>query len=168
MQKTASGKVKLQKFKSELPKASGSLGDESDEEKADWEMTRSVDAVIKPKATKLVDIKNSYLASSRDGNTVDPDPENLVPPGLKNTIHREQLVGMRNVFNAFDSDSDGIVNPSDIGTLLRKLGLISSRRMIRCIVEVVDVNGDGEIDYQVCTECVLLLQNVFSYYRLLL
>lgn len=148
MHRTASGKVKLQKFKSELPKASGSLtGDESDEEKADWEMTRSVDAVIKPKTTRLVDIKNSYLASSRDGNTVDPDPENLVPPALKNTIHREQLVGMRNVFNTFDSDSDGIVNPSDIGTLLRKLGLISSRRMIRCIVEVVDVNGDGEIDF---------------------
>ena len=78
---------------------------------------------------------------------IDPDPDGLVPAEIKATLDKDQVRGMRNVFDAFDGDSDGIVEPGNIGALLRTLGLITSRKMLRCIVEVIDVNGDGEIDF---------------------
>ena len=78
---------------------------------------------------------------------IDPDPDGLVPADIKATLDKDQVRGMRNVFDAFDGDSDGIVEPGNIGALLRTLGLITSRKMLRCIVEVVDINGDGEIDF---------------------
>ena len=55
---------------------------------------------------------------------------------------------MRVVFDLFDSTGDGTIQPSEIGTTLRELNLIKSRRQIQAIVEVVDVNGDGEIDFE--------------------
>lgn len=149
--KTASGNVKLTKFQT-IPNPLGlepqpSSRDGSD--KKEWELTRAVDAV-QPKKKTLFQSWSSPMAASSDGvdmDSVDPDPDNLVNPELKSSMEKEQLLGMRNVFNTFDSDNDGIVVPQDIGTLLRKLGLVSSKKMVRVICEVVDINGDGEIDF---------------------
>lgn len=143
VQRSASGQVKLQRFATAV---SSSVAEGEEIENPHRQRSRSVDTLNQK--TKLFDVHSSHLAASQDGEQhADPDPDNLVPQQLKETMDFEQLQGMRNVFNTFDSDNDGIVVPSDIGVLLRKLGLISSRRMIRCIVDVVDVNGDGEIDF---------------------
>ena len=55
---------------------------------------------------------------------------------------------MKVVFNLFDSTGDGTIEPAEIGAKLRELHLIKSRRQIQTIVELVDVNGDGEIDFE--------------------
>jgi hypothetical protein len=54
---------------------------------------------------------------------------------------------MRNVFNTFDVDGDGSVQAQEVGNLLRSLNLVTSRKMIRCIVEVVDTDGDGAVPF---------------------
>jgi hypothetical protein len=62
-------------------------------------------------------------------------------------IGGDQLEGMRNVFNTFDLDSDGIVMAREIGELLSSLNLVPSKRMLREIVNIVDIDGDGRIDF---------------------
>ena len=66
-------------------------------------------------------------ATGTGDDYIDPDPDGLVPADIKATLDKDQVRGMRNVFDAFDGDSDGIVEPGNIGALLRTLGLITSR-----------------------------------------
>ena len=59
----------------------------------------------------------------------------------------DQVKSMQAVFDIFDTSRDGIVQANEIGAVLRRLNLITSRRMIRTIIEIVDIDGDGEIDF---------------------
>jgi CRP-like cAMP-binding protein len=59
-----------------------------------------------------------------------------------------QLASMKAVFDIFDASGEGKLQPYEIGQKLRELNLVKSRRQIKAIVEIVDVNGDGEIDFE--------------------
>ena len=72
-------------------------------------------------------------------------------------LPEEQVASMRAVFDMFDTSKDGVVQADEVGALLRQMNLVTSRRMIRTIVEIVDIDGDGEIDFG---EFVTLLARV--------
>eukprot|EP01043_Picozoa_sp_COSAG02_P017368 COSAG02_NODE_786_length_17199_cov_25.278889_6_plen_615_part_00 len=59
-----------------------------------------------------------------------------------------RLASMKFVFDIFDTSGEGKLQPYEIGQKLRELNLVKSRRQIKAIVEIVDANGDGEIDFE--------------------
>ncbi len=63
-------------------------------------------------------------------------------------VDSSNLVSMKVVFDLFDTSGDGTIQPYEIGQKLRELHLIKSRRQIKTICEIVDINGDGDIDFE--------------------
>ena len=63
----------------------------------------------------------------------------LLPP--------EQLKDMRRVFNMFDADGGGSISASEVGAVFRRLNVITNRSMLKMIVETIDTDGDGQIDF---------------------
>jgi calmodulin len=50
-------------------------------------------------------------------------------------------------FRMFDSDGDGLINTSDLCAALNKLGQIPTPSELKSMIQEVDANGDGKIDY---------------------
>ncbi|GAX83940.1 hypothetical protein CEUSTIGMA_g11364.t1 [Chlamydomonas eustigma] len=50
-------------------------------------------------------------------------------------------------FRMFDSDGDGLINTSDLCAALNKLGQIPTAGELKSMIQEVDANGDGKIDY---------------------
>lgn len=67
---------------------------------------------------------------------------------VETDVDSSQLASMKVVFDLFDISGDGTIQPYEIGQKLRELHLIKSRRQIKTICEIVDVNGDGNIDFE--------------------
>jgi len=42
---------------------------------------------------------------------------------------------------------DGMVQATEVGAVLRRLNLVKSRKMVTTIIEIVDIDGDGEISF---------------------
>ena len=66
------------------------------------------------------------------------DPDALDP---------SQMAAMRAVFDVFDASGDGQIQAAEVGSVLRRLQLIKSRRMVQTVIGIVDIDGDGEISF---------------------
>ena len=63
----------------------------------------------------------------------------------------EKVASMRKVFDLIDTSGDGLLAYKEIGAVLRRLNpSLSSRKMIHTIIDIVDIDGDGEIDFPEC------------------
>merc|ERR1712159_87355 len=70
----------------------------------------------------------------------------------KKKIKDEVLAEYREVFATFDIDGGGSIDTSELGNVMRSLGLNPTRDDVIEMVAEVDVNGDGEIDFdEFCT-----------------
>ena len=107
------------------------------------------DKVVSPANGELLDTpgRGRSLSPQPEGGEEKENFNDLPAMALKYDVPIEQIAGMRNVFTTFDVDGDGVVQAKEVGELLRSLNLVTSRKMIRCIVEVVDIDGDGSIDF---------------------
>lgn len=63
-------------------------------------------------------------------------------------LPEDQVRSMRAVFDMFDESGDGIIQPVEVGAMLRRLGLVTSRRLINVIIEITDIDGDGELQFE--------------------
>lgn len=59
----------------------------------------------------------------------------------------DQLKDMRDVFNMFDDDGSGSITAAEVSVAFQRLKLVTNRAMLRAIVEHIDVDGDGRIDF---------------------
>ncbi len=53
----------------------------------------------------------------------------------------------KEVFSLFDKDGDGTIDTNELGTVMRALGQNPTSQEIDQMIEEVDVNGDGDIDF---------------------
>ncbi|XP_076098159.1 calmodulin-alpha-like isoform X1 [Mytilus galloprovincialis] len=65
--------------------------------------------------------------------------ENLTP---------EQIQEYREAFKMFDKDGDGTITTKELGTVMRSLGQNPSSQELEDMVNEVDVDGNGEIDFE--------------------
>lgn len=62
-------------------------------------------------------------------------------------VEENALASMKALFDIFDSSGDGMVQANEVGAVLRRLNLVKSRKMVQTIIEIVDIDGDGEISF---------------------
>lgn len=60
----------------------------------------------------------------------------------------EQIVLLRNAFNAFDQEKNGFIGTVMVGTILSMLGHNLDDQMLKEIIAEVDEDGSGEIEFE--------------------
>ena len=90
----------------------------------------------------------STLTQSTDCANARHSPECLSRTDLLlKLLPSEQLRDMQRVFNCFDADGGGSISASEVGAIFKRLNLVTDRKLLRAIVEHIDVDGDGQIDF---------------------
>lgn len=69
---------------------------------------------------------------------VDPG---LTPPG------RGQIAEFKEAFSLFDKDGDGTITTKELGTVMRSLGQNPSEAELQDMINEVDADGNGTIDF---------------------
>uniref|UniRef100_A0A1D1YLK3 non-specific serine/threonine protein kinase n=1 Tax=Anthurium amnicola TaxID=1678845 RepID=A0A1D1YLK3_9ARAE len=62
-------------------------------------------------------------------------------------LSEEEIIGLKEMFKAIDTDNSGTVTFEELKTGLRKLGSKLSETEVRQLMEAADVDGNGTIDY---------------------
>ncbi|XP_053388872.1 uncharacterized protein LOC123524074 [Mercenaria mercenaria] len=63
-------------------------------------------------------------------------------------LTEEQIEEFREAFSLFDKDGDGTMTTKELGTVMRSFGLDPSQKELIEMVAEVDVDGNGEIDFE--------------------
>jgi hypothetical protein len=109
------------------------------------------DEPVEPPLVEVLDLTKAQLVNASDSGSGDEAASNAhlgtrmffaMFPQLPDA----QLHDMLNAFKAFEPSANGHVRPAQVAATLRKLDLVSSKMMLRFIIEAVDADGDGEID----------------------
>lgn len=62
-------------------------------------------------------------------------------------------------FSLFDKDNDGSINAKELGTVMRALGQNPSVTELRAMVDEVDLDGNGVIDFEEFLEMIVKEMN---------
>jgi len=72
----------------------------------------------------------------------------------------EQLAEFREAFSVFDKDGDGTISEKELGTVMRALGLNPTDDELTQMVKEVDIDGNGEVDFEeFCTMMVRRMED---------
>ncbi|XP_076096049.1 neo-calmodulin-like isoform X1 [Mytilus galloprovincialis] len=63
-------------------------------------------------------------------------------------IPEEQLREFKEAFSLFDKDGDGTISSAELGVVMRSLGQNPSDQELTDLVNEVDIDGNGIIDFQ--------------------
>ncbi|WZY85494.1 hypothetical protein YC2023_031878 [Brassica napus] len=66
---------------------------------------------------------------------------------IAENLSEEEIIGLKEMFKALDTDKNGIVTLEELRTGLPKLGNKISEAEIKQLMEAADMDGDGSIDY---------------------
>jgi len=67
----------------------------------------------------------------------------MAKAGKADVLNEELIAEIREIFSLFDKNSDGYVNSSELGTIVRGLNLNPSDTEVNEMVKEVDPNGVG-------------------------
>ncbi|ODQ78637.1 hypothetical protein BABINDRAFT_172009 [Babjeviella inositovora NRRL Y-12698] len=60
---------------------------------------------------------------------------------------QKQITEFKEAFSLFDKDNDGKITTKELGTVMRSLGQNPSESELKDLVNEVDINNDGNIDF---------------------
>jgi calmodulin len=63
-------------------------------------------------------------------------------------LTEEQIAEFKEAFQIFDKDGDGLITTKELGTIMRSLGQTLSEEELKTIIEEVDHDKSGTIDFQ--------------------
>ena len=64
-----------------------------------------------------------------------------------NNLSDEQIAEYKEAFSLFDKDGDGTINIKELKTVMKSLNQNYSDDEIKNMIDNVDINGDGFIDF---------------------
>merc|ERR1719515_505266 len=62
-------------------------------------------------------------------------------------LTEQQIEQLKVAFSLFDKDGDGVVTTKELGTLMRSLGQNPADRDLEAMINEVDIDGNGTIDF---------------------
>ena len=62
-------------------------------------------------------------------------------------LTEEQIAEVKEAFSLFDRDGDGSITSKELGTVMRSLGQNPSEAELQDMINEVDVDGNGSIDF---------------------
>lgn len=62
-------------------------------------------------------------------------------------LTEEQIAEFKEAFSLFDRDGDGSITSKELGTVMRSLGQNPSEAELQDMINEVDVDGNGSIDF---------------------
>merc|ERR1719356_1391289 len=68
--------------------------------------------------------------------------------GIEASFSAERLAELQEIFSVFDADGNGTLDVKELDTVFRTLGLRSSEKEIRAMIEEVDADNSGSIGWQ--------------------
>ena len=63
-------------------------------------------------------------------------------------LTEEQIAEFKEAFQIFDKDGDGSITTKELGTVMRSLGQNPSEEELKIMIEEVDADGSGTIDFK--------------------
>ena len=85
----------------------------------------------------------------RKQNKPNPRDEEGEPESLStDKLTEEQIMEFKEAFNFFDGDGDGTITTKEIGTVMRSLGQNPTEDELQEMINEIDVDGHGIIDFQ--------------------
>ncbi|KAJ8308337.1 hypothetical protein KUTeg_013211 [Tegillarca granosa] len=115
--------------------------------------------------TSEEELKRAFAVFDKDGNgMISADELRHVMSNLGEKLTEEEVTEMikeadkdgdgqinytemKEVFSLFDKDRDGVVDISEIGAIIRSLGLNPTQEEINNLVDTYEDSGNGQIDY---------------------
>lgn len=76
---------------------------------------------------------------------------------MTENLTEEQIAEFSEAFRLFDKNGDGTITTQELGTVLRSLGQTPTEAELKEYVNVVDVDGNGKIDF---TEFLTMMQDM--------
>merc|ERR1711893_267755 len=67
---------------------------------------------------------------------------------MADSLTEEQIAEFKEAFSLFDKDGDGTITTKELGTVMRSLGQNPSEDELQDMVNEVDIDGNGEIDFE--------------------
>ena len=74
--------------------------------------------------------------------------ENFESRNIIDNLTEEQIAEFKEAFQMFDKDGDGSITTKELGTVMRSLGQNPSEDEIRQIIEEIDEDKSGTIDFK--------------------
>ncbi|KAH8340512.1 hypothetical protein KR059_000385, partial [Drosophila kikkawai] len=103
------------------------------------------------------ELKEIFKASDLDGNgEIDFKEYCFVMAQFENDEERE----ICDIFKMFDRDADGYISEKDLLELLDNSAYKSERQAVRRLIDSVDCDGDGQINYD---EFLALMKSALDY-----
>ena len=66
---------------------------------------------------------------------------------MEDQLSEEQIQECKETFKMFDKDGDGTITAKELGIVMRQLGLNPTEDDLLEMIQEVDENGDGEINF---------------------
>lgn len=66
---------------------------------------------------------------------------------MSDDLTADQITEYRDAFMMFDVDGSGAISTHELGSLMRSLGAAPTAAELEGFIDDVDVNGDGEVDF---------------------
>ncbi|EIE92515.1 hypothetical protein RO3G_17113 [Rhizopus delemar RA 99-880] len=66
---------------------------------------------------------------------------------MSDQLSQEQIAEYREAFQLFDKDGDGSISANELGVVLRSFGMNPSDAELQDMVNDVDADGNGTIDF---------------------
>lgn len=63
-------------------------------------------------------------------------------------VTEEQMNHFKEAFGLFDKSGTGVISARELGNLMKSLGQTPTEAELRDLVNEIDINGDGEIDFE--------------------
>ncbi|KAJ1631021.1 calcium binding protein [Pavlovales sp. CCMP2436] len=76
-----------------------------------------------------------------------PESAELGEPPPRVQLSSEELAEFREIFNLVDTDKGGTISKAELKQLMNTLGLRPSQEELNAMVDEIDANGSGEIDF---------------------
>ncbi|CAL4103631.1 unnamed protein product [Meganyctiphanes norvegica] len=78
---------------------------------------------------------------------------------FENNIDPAQLEVLKRAFDSFDTENKGAISTDIVGTVLKMMGQSVNRKILMEIVDEVDVDGSGELEFN---EFILLFKKFMN------